>query len=61
MGVASKNLSKPVHFSCILSFPLPLVGGGLEGKLKCLRTIMTKTSFEKIKSYTLRRKQDFIL
>jgi hypothetical protein len=33
MGVAPKNLSKQVHFPCIFSFPLPLVGGGLQEKL----------------------------
>jgi hypothetical protein len=37
MGVTPKNLSKQVHFHSIFSFPLPLVGGGLKGKLKCLR------------------------
>ena len=35
----TQNLSKQVHFAPILSFPLPLVGGGLKGRLKCLRTI----------------------
>jgi hypothetical protein len=30
MEVALKNLSKQVHFPHILSFPLPLVGGGLK-------------------------------
>jgi hypothetical protein len=40
MGVVPKNLSKQVHFPCILPFPLPLVGGGLKGRLKNLRTII---------------------
>jgi hypothetical protein len=40
MGVAGKNLSKQVHFPHILSFPLPVVGGGLQGRLKHLRTII---------------------
>jgi hypothetical protein len=40
MGVAAKNLSKQVHFPHILSFPLPLLGSGLNGRLKCLRTII---------------------
>ena len=31
-----------------LSFPLPLVGSGLEGRLKCLKTL-TKVGFEKYK------------
>jgi hypothetical protein len=40
MGVAPKNLSKQIHFSHVLSFPLPLVGGGLQRRLKHLRTII---------------------
>jgi hypothetical protein len=40
MEFAPKNLSKQVHFPWILSFPLPLVGGGLEGRLKHLRIII---------------------
>jgi hypothetical protein len=40
MGVAPKKLSKQVHFPHILSFPLPLVDGGLKGRLKSLRTII---------------------
>ena len=32
-----------------LSFPLSLLGGGLEEKLKCLRTII-KVGFEKIEA-----------
>jgi hypothetical protein len=43
MGVAPKNFSKQVLFPVIpyiLSFPLPLVGGGLKGRLKSLRTII---------------------
>jgi hypothetical protein len=35
-----RAISKQVHFPHILSFPLPLVGGGLQGRLKCLRTII---------------------
>jgi hypothetical protein len=42
-----KTISKQVHFPSILSFPLPLRGGGLEGKLKHLRTI-TKIRFESL-------------
>jgi hypothetical protein len=38
--VAPKNLSKQVHFPCILYFSLPLVGGGLKGRLKHLRAII---------------------
>jgi hypothetical protein len=39
-GAAPKNLSKQVHFPCILSFPLPLEGNGLKERLECLRTII---------------------
>jgi hypothetical protein len=39
MGVAPKNLYKQVYFPHILSFPLPPVGGKLQGKLKGLRII----------------------
>ena len=46
-GVAPKNLSKQVHFPCILSFPLPLVGGGLQGRLKHLRTIIKSRLWKK--------------
>jgi hypothetical protein len=38
MEVAPKNHSKYIYFCYILSFPLPLVGGGLKGRLKSLRT-----------------------
>jgi hypothetical protein len=35
-----KNLSKQVHFPCILSFPLLLVGSGLGERLnRCLKKI----------------------
>jgi hypothetical protein len=34
-----RTISKQVHFPCVLSFPLPLVGGGLKGRLKSLRTL----------------------
>jgi hypothetical protein len=37
-----RTISKQVHFPRILSFPLPLVGGGLEGRLKHLRTIIER-------------------
>jgi hypothetical protein len=47
MGVATKYLSKQVHFPHDLSFLLPLVGGGLYGRLKHLRTII-KIGFEEI-------------
>jgi hypothetical protein len=40
MGFASKNSSKLDHFPHILSFSLPLLGGGLTGRLKHLRTII---------------------
>jgi hypothetical protein len=40
MGIAPKNLSKQVYFPGILSFPLPLMGAGLKGRLKHLRTII---------------------
>jgi hypothetical protein len=36
----SKNFSKKVHFPHILSFPLPLMISGLQGRLKRLRTII---------------------
>jgi hypothetical protein len=49
MGVAPKNLSKQVCFSSILSFPLLLVGGGLKGRLQCLRTIIKNRHLKKIK------------
>jgi hypothetical protein len=35
-----RTLSKQVHFPCILSFPLPLVGGGRKERLRNLRTII---------------------
>jgi hypothetical protein len=47
MGVALKNLSKQVHLASILSFPLPLVGDGLKGRLRYLRAII-KIGFDKI-------------
>jgi hypothetical protein len=34
------NRSTPHPHTGILSFPLPLVGGGLKGRLRCLRTII---------------------
>jgi len=37
MGIAPKSLSKQAYSPCILSFPLPLVGGGLQEKLKHLK------------------------
>jgi hypothetical protein len=40
IGVAPKNLSKQLHFPQYPSFPLPLVGGGLQGWLKCLKAII---------------------
>jgi hypothetical protein len=46
-----KTISKQVHIPFCplnLSFPLPLVGGGLEGRLKHLRTL-TKVGFENSK------------
>lgn len=44
------NRSTPQHPSPhILSFPLPLVGGGLKGRLKHLRTMVKKQVLEKIK------------
>jgi hypothetical protein len=51
MRVAPKNLSKQLHFPCILSFPTPLtlVGGGLQGRLKCLRTIIKNKVWKKLK------------
>jgi hypothetical protein len=52
MRFASKILSKQVHFSRILSFPLPLVGAGLEGRLKCLRTIIKSRLLKKLKLHT---------
>jgi hypothetical protein len=30
------KLANQVHFPCILSFPLPLVGGGLKGELRTI-------------------------
>jgi hypothetical protein len=39
-------ISKQVHFPHVLSFPLPLADGGLEGRLKHLRTSL-KEGFEK--------------
>jgi hypothetical protein len=43
-----KTISKQVYFSCILSFPLPLVGDLLKGRLKHVRTII-KNKLRKIK------------
>jgi hypothetical protein len=40
MGVAPKNHFKWDHLPHILSFPFPLVGGGLKGRLKLLNTII---------------------
>jgi hypothetical protein len=43
-GVVSKNLSKQAHsllpHPCILSFQVLLMGGGLQGRLKLVRTIL---------------------
>jgi hypothetical protein len=44
-----KNLSRQLHFPCILSFPLPLVGGGLQWRLKYLRTIIKNKVWKKFK------------
>jgi hypothetical protein len=52
MGVVPKNLSKQVHFPCILSFPLPLVSGRLQGRLKHLRTTI-KNKIEKLKLHRM--------
>jgi hypothetical protein len=49
--VPPKNLSKQIHFPWIPSFPLPLVGGGLQGKLKHLRTIIKNRFWKKLKLY----------
>jgi hypothetical protein len=38
MRDAPKNLSKQVHSPHILSFPLPLMDGGLNERLKCFKT-----------------------
>ncbi|KRX31698.1 hypothetical protein T06_3630 [Trichinella sp. T6] len=56
MGVAIKNLSKQVHFPHILSFPLPLVGGGLEGRegfYKCKRAMAVNRGFVQLISLTV--------
>jgi hypothetical protein len=42
MAVAPNILSKQVHFPHILFLPLLLVGCGLQGRLKHLRTIIKK-------------------
>jgi hypothetical protein len=47
-GVPLKNHSKQVHLPHSLSFPLPLVGGGLKGKLKHLRTIIKNKIWSKL-------------
>lgn len=44
-----RTLSKQVDFPCTLSFPLPLVGGGQQGRLKHLRTIIKYRFWRKIK------------
>jgi hypothetical protein len=49
MGVAPKNLSKQVHFPCVLSFPLPLVVDGLKGRLKHLINIIESRLRKKLK------------
>jgi hypothetical protein len=43
------TISKQVHFSRILFFPLPLADGGLEGRFKCPRTITKRRLWKKIK------------
>jgi hypothetical protein len=51
IGIAPKKCFSTVLqllFPITLSFPLPLMGGGLEGKLKSLRTLI-KVGFEKSK------------
>ena len=40
MGVAPKNHFKWDHLPHILSFPFPLVGGGLKGRLKLLNVFI---------------------
>jgi hypothetical protein len=50
LDLLQRTLSKQVHIllcSSNLSFPLPLVGSGLEGRLKHLRTL-NKCRFWKI-------------
>jgi hypothetical protein len=37
--VVPENLSKQIPFPTF-TFPLPLVGGGLQRRLKCLKTII---------------------
>lgn len=49
MGIAPKTLSKQVRFLCILSFPLPLIGDVLEGRLTHLRTITKNKRWKKLK------------
>ena len=39
-NLLQRTISKQVHFTHIFSFLLPLVGGGLEGRLTYLRTII---------------------
>jgi hypothetical protein len=51
LELLEKTVSKQVHiflYPINLSFLLPLVGGGLEGRLKHLRTLI-KVGFEKSK------------
>ena len=44
-----RTISKQVYVPCILSFPLPLVVGGLEGRLKGWRIIIKSKHLNKIK------------
>jgi hypothetical protein len=49
MRVVPKNLFKQVHFPHILSFPLPLVGGGLKRDVKKHFNTIIKNRFKKLK------------
>jgi hypothetical protein len=48
MGVAPKNLSKQVHFPTLepFFFTTSGVGGGLQERLKCLKTILKDKIFK---------------
>ena len=53
MDLLQRTISKQVYFHHILSFPLLLVGDGLEGRLKHFWTIFKSRHWKKLKLYSI--------
>lgn len=63
LDLLQRTISKQVHILLCpihLSFPLPLVSGGLEGRLKCLQTLI-KSRFWEIKAYNIHPMGDCVV